>query len=90
MFVASEKQQFHNAFNDRYGKYLQNFHVSSSERLLADVHPGCSDAVKSGQQFTFRLIDPSINQSAYCRLPVDFLFTNRLPLPVGTAGQHIF
>ena len=90
MFVASEKQQFHNAFNDRYGKYLQNFHISSSEKVSADLRPGCSDAVKSGQQFSFRSVNRRIKRSAYCRLPVDFSFKNRLPFPVGTAGRHIF
>ena len=90
MFFASEKQQVHDTINDRYGKYLQNFHVSLPERVSADLRAGCADAVKSGQQISFSSINQRIKQSAHCRLPVDFLFTNRLPLPVGTAGRHIF
>ena len=90
MLVASEKQQFHNAFNDRYGKYLQNFHVSLPERVSADLRAGCADAVRSGQQFSFRFIKQRIKRSAHCCLPVDFSFKLRLPFPVGTAGRHIF
>lgn len=90
MFFASEKQQVHDTINDRYGKYLQNFHVSSPERVSADLRAGCADAVKSGQQFSFRFINQRIKRSAHCCLPVDFSFKLRLPFPVGTADRHIF
>ena len=90
MFFASEKQRIHNAINDRHGKYLQNFHVSLPKRVSADLRTGCADAVRSGQQFSFRSVKQRIKRSAHCRLPVDFLFKIRLPFPVGTAGRHIF
>lgn len=90
MFVASEKQQVHDTINDRYVKYLQNFHVSSPERVSADLRAGCADAVRSGQQFSFRSVKQRIKRSAHSRLPVGFSFKLRLPFPVGTAGRHIF
>ena len=82
MFVASEKQQI---LTGRYREYLHIFAANLVE-VSAGLFPGRSGTVGSGQQISFSFIKQCLKQSAYCRLPVDFSFKNRLPFPVGTAG----
>ena len=85
MIVASEKQQIHKTLTGRYREYLHIF-TANPVGVSAGLFPGRSGTVGSGQQFSFRFINQRIKRSVHCRLPVDFLFTIRLPFPVGTVG----